>query len=111
MTKRRAKLITSDEAVQAKCQHKTACSDCPWKRDSLRGWLGGATPQQWVATAHSDAVVDCHTLKGAQCAGIAIYRRNVAKLAPPPNIQLEADRENVFGMPTQFVEYHDIFKK
>ncbi len=36
------KFISSEDAVQAKCQHTTPCSDCPWRRDSLNGWLGGA---------------------------------------------------------------------
>lgn len=100
------KFISSDEAVKAKCQHNTPCSDCPWRRDSLNGWLGSETPEQWVRIAHSDNVVECHTLLGAQCAGIAVYRRNVAKLPYPPNIRLEADRENVFSNPSEFIEHH-----
>lgn len=111
MEKRRDKLISSDEAVQAKCQHKTPCSDCPWRRDSLNGWLGSMTPEEWVRVAHSDSTVDCHTLKGAQCAGIAVYRRNVAKMAYPPNLRLEADKEKVFGFPTEFIAHHSKMPK
>jgi hypothetical protein len=103
---RKGQLKSSDEAVQAKCQHTTACSDCPWRRDSLNGWLGSLTPHEWVQVAHSDSTVECHTLKGAQCAGIAIYRRNVAKMAYPPNLRLEADKETIFGFPTEFLDHH-----
>jgi hypothetical protein len=103
------KLISSDEAVEAKCQHTKPCSDCPWRRDSLSGWLGGATPQQWIQTAHSDSTVSCHTLKGVQCAGIAVYRANVCKMAYPPNMKLPADRERVFARPDQFIEHHSKF--
>jgi hypothetical protein len=100
------KFISSEEAVQAKCQHTTPCSDCPWRRDSLNGWLGGASPEEWIQAAHSDEVVPCHTLKGAQCAGIAIYRANTAKLPYPPNLTLPADRKKVFSWRTEFLEHH-----
>lgn len=103
---RRRQLISSAEAVDAKAQHTRPCSDCPWARTALNGWLGGATIDEWIATAHSDAPVDCHTLRGAQCAGIAIYRRNVCKRADPPNLLLEADREAVFATPAEFREHH-----
>lgn len=101
-------LISSKEAVTAKCQHTTPCSDCPWSRKALRGWLGGATIQQWIRTAHSDASVECHTLKGAQCAGIAIYRTNVVKRTDPPLLKLPKDTEKVFAWPTEFEAHHDM---
>lgn len=100
------KFISSDEAVEAKCQHTTPCSDCPWRRDSLNGWLGGASPQEWIQVAHADVVVPCHTLNGAQCAGIAVYRANVCKMAYEPNLKLPANRELVFALPVQFLEHH-----
>jgi hypothetical protein len=100
------KFISSEDAVQAKCQHTTPCSDCPWRRDSLNGWLGGASKEEWIQVAHGDQVVPCHTLKGAQCAGLAVYRANVAKLPYPPNLKLPKDKELVFAMPNQFLEHH-----
>lgn len=107
MTGRR--LISSAEAKQAKCQHKAACSDCPWARTALPGWLGGATIDDWLRVAHHDVKVDCHTLKGAQCAGIAIYRRNVVKRTEPPLLTLEADRSKVFATPMEFRTHHESF--
>lgn len=105
------KLITRDEAVEGKVQHTRPCSDCPWSRESVNGWLGGGTPEEWVRTAHSDQVVDCHAIKNTQCAGIAIYRRNVCKMAYPPNLKLEADREAVFATPMEFTAHHTRFGK
>jgi hypothetical protein len=102
----RRQLLSSAEAVPAKVQHTQPCSDCPWARTALKGWLGGISIDEWIATAHSDEVVDCHCLTGAQCAGIAIYRRNVCKRADPPNLRLEVDREKVFAWPTEFKEHH-----
>ena len=102
----RRQLMSSDDAVDAKAQHTKPCSDCPWARTALNGWLGGMTPEDWLKVAHSDATVDCHTLRGAQCAGIAIYRRNVCKRADRPNLQLEADRETVFATWAEFLDHH-----
>jgi hypothetical protein len=103
----RRQLIASDEAVQAKCQHTVACSDCPWRRDALPGWLGSNSAEEWVQIAHGDAIVECHTLLGAQCAGIATYRTNVCKSARPPNMKLPKDTELVFAWPPQFLEHHN----
>jgi hypothetical protein len=103
---RKGQFKSSEDAIDAKCQHTSPCSDCPWTRKALNGWLGSLSADEWVRIAHSDSVVDCHTLRGAQCAGIAVYRRNVAKMAYPPNLKLEADRVNVFANPMQFVEHH-----
>lgn len=105
MTKR--KLISREEAVQAKGQHTKPCSDCPWAREALNGWLGGGSIDDWLHTAHSDAHVDCHTLRGAQCAGLAIYRRNVCKRVEPPLLVLERDTDKVFATPMEFREHHE----
>lgn len=99
-------LVSADEATRATCQHTEPCNDCPWRRTSLNGWLGSMTPEEWIRVAHSDSTVECHTALGAQCAGIAIYRRNVAKYALPPNLRLEANRQDVFAMPFEFLDHH-----
>lgn len=101
------RLVSVDEATPAEGQHTKPCSDCPWSRRALPGWLGGLTPKDWVRQAHSDVRIDCHTLKGAECAGASIYRRNVCKEATGATIRLEADRERVFANPMQFVTHHE----
>lgn len=101
------KLISSAEAKHAKCQHTTPCSDCPWRRDSLQGWLGGESAEQWRRTAHSDALVECHSLTGAHCAGIAIYRANVVKRVDFPGLRLLGNTALVFDHPDQFINHHD----
>ncbi len=98
-----------DEAEDATGQHETPCSDCPWRRDSLRGWLGDMTPREWTNAAHHhNTLVDCHSLRGAQCAGIAVYRRNVCQSVEPPNLRLPADRETVFANRLEFENHHTI---
>lgn len=108
MAKRsRRQLISSDEAVPRAEQHTQPCSDCPWSKTALPGWLGGVPLETWLKEAHGDAVVPCHTCGNQQCAGIAIYRRNVCKSSRDPTaLRLPADREKVFASPQEFREYH-----
>jgi hypothetical protein len=100
------RLISSAEAVQSGVQHTKPCSDCPMARTALPGWLGNATPEEYVQLAHSDALVPCHVISNQQCAGMAIYRRNVCKRVDPPNLELPADKKRVFGWHTEFLEHH-----
>lgn len=101
------RLITSDEATQAKGQHRRPCADCPWSRKSLNGWLGALTPEEWVQVAHGETKIDCHTKKGAQCAGSAIYRSNVCKSPRDPKvIRLEKNTSLVFASPSEFLAHH-----
>lgn len=104
----RKQLLSSDDAVTAKCQHTSPCSDCPWARTALPGWLGTMTEEEWLQTAHGDGVIECHVFAGAQCAGAAIYRANVFKRPRQEEaLTLPADREKVFRSPTEFVEHHN----
>lgn len=75
-------------------------------RAALSGWLGGATPEEYVRLAHSDCVVNCHAIENQQCAGMAIYRANVVKRCDPPNLRLPKDTEKVFATPMEFVAHH-----
>jgi hypothetical protein len=99
------KLIASGEMPAATKRLTKPCSDCPMRRDSLNGWLGGSTPDEYVRLSHSDCNVDCHVHGGSPCAGMAIYRTNVCKSQPPEH-KLPADHTNVFSTPMQFLEHH-----
>ena len=101
------KLISTDDAPSSSKQHATPCSDCPMARTALNGWLGGATPDEYVRLAHSDHQVNCHAIRGPQCAGMAIYRRNVCKRVDPPNLVLPKDEELVFSTPMEFLAHHN----
>lgn len=73
----------------------------------MAGWLGSLSIEDWIAAAHGEAQVDCHTLIGAQCAGIAIYRANVYKrVRDPLAMHLPADRVAVFESPVAFATHH-----
>lgn len=89
-------------------QHTEPCKECPWVRTSVPGWLGPGTADEWLATAHSDEIVECHMTAPLQCAGAAIYRRNVAKSPRDVNcLRLPADRAKVFSNPMEFKAHHE----
>lgn len=106
MTKRK-QLLSTEDATDAPCQLKKPCSDCPWAREAVHGWLGGETPEAWVHAAHGEEKVACHVHPNVQCAGLAIYRGNVCKLPRDQNVLvLPPDRELVFATPNEFLEHH-----
>lgn len=101
------RLVTVDEATPAKGQHTKPCSDCPFARTALPGWIAGSTAEEWIRMAHSETQFECHTLLGAQCAGSAIYRANVCKKPRDGEIlALPADRKIVFSTPIEFLNHH-----
>lgn len=103
-------LISCDdkEAVLATRQHTKPCSDCPLSRGSLPGWLGSDDPQTWLRMLHGETRIECHTLLGAQCAGAAIYRANVAKLVHDRSqLWLSQDTKAVFANPAEFLKHHE----
>jgi hypothetical protein len=101
-------VITSDEGIHKFQQHTQPCSDCPWRRKSLPGWLGPNSAQDWVDCARSDNSINCHVIVNQQCAGAAIYRRNIAKCPRPPNLILPANRDDVFANSKDFIDHHTL---
>lgn len=103
-------LISSDEAKESSCQHKSPCSDCPWSRKSLKGWLGSLNTEEWLQIAHNDVVVNCHVISNQQCAGLAIYRKNICKSPRPGSgvLLLDSDKLNVFANPMEFMDHHGV---
>lgn len=104
----RKQLLTYEDAKQTKRQHKKPCSDCPFARTALPGWLAGETPAWWMQLAHGEGSSECHTTD-KMCAGLAIYRANVCKSLRDKNaLELPADRKLVFANPMEFVAHHSI---
>lgn len=100
-----------DQANEVPKQMKTPCEDCPFRRKSIAGWPGGMTPGDYAALAHSDSVIKCHTKtlpskEQMQCAGAAIYRKNVCKMARTPNLSLPGNTKDVFATVLEFLEHH-----
>ena len=113
---KKKQLVAGEDAVECDRQPTAACSDCPWARDALRGWLGTLSAEEWVEIAHSEMTADCHALKGPDepwsCAGMAIFQANVCKSPRDPNaLRLPADREKVFSRDAEFLDHHTGHKK
>lgn len=107
---RRKQLLTSDDAIQISRQHKSPCSNCPFSRGSLPGWLGGESVFWWMNVAHGDGRMECHTRllgkKAAECAGAAIFRKNVCKSVLKGNLELPKNKETVFSHDKEFCDHH-----
>jgi hypothetical protein len=106
-------MITTDEEKKVTPkQHKTPCHDCPWRRNSIPGWLGNRTPEEWTRVAHSEAFVECHALQQPdgdiwECAGIAIFRANICKRLRDPDVMvLPKDTKRVFAWDNEFDAHH-----
>lgn len=101
------KLVTREKAKPTDRQHRAPCSDCPFRRDAPPGWLGGNTPETFVAIAHTDQKYNCHTKVGPQCAGLAIYRANVCKVPREEDVlRLPGNTEHVFSTDEEFLAHH-----
>jgi hypothetical protein len=100
-------LLTCEDARPAARQHKKPCSDCPFSRKALRGWLGGTTADEWIASVHGEALVECHTISNQQCAGAAIYRANNYKVCRRTDaLRLPPNTELAFASPQEFLNHH-----
>lgn len=108
-------------------QHKLPCESCPYRRDSVKGYLGDCSndPIQFITGRMHHEKHECHSTvdyddvdtvseqvaKAPTCAGFAIMCKNMAKL--PYNREscdlikeVEPDRETVFSHIAEFINYH-----
>lgn len=113
MSKRRRQLLTCHDATPTKRQHRVPCSDCPWARTALPGWLAQMSTEQWLRVVHGDGRMECHTRTNAadgtawHCAGAAIFRANVCKVPRDDSLlRLPADRVRVFATNAEFSAHH-----
>lgn len=108
----RKQLIDSSQATPASTQPTKPCTDCPFARAALPGWLGGMGVDEWIAAAHSDSPMRCHVHPNVQCAGAAIYRGNVGKIPRDGSLLcLKSDRKLVFSNPKEFEAHHSSSRK
>ncbi len=106
---------------------KTTCEECPFRKDSMAGWLATYTPQELHNLVVSEHPFPCHMTheedvsfeKAAElplCAGGLSYMRKNGKM--PRNkehyaLMKDVDQEtlnNTLGR-TEFFEHHKGFKK
>ena len=90
----------------------TPCRECPWRRVSPNGWLGGiGTPEEWGHLAHSDEPIACHltvqeddvTAGTTHCSGAAIYRTHICKAG----VERLPASPDVFANRQEFLDHHN----
>lgn len=100
------------------------CKECPLRRDSKPGYLGGYTPEMYIEILHSPASIACHSSPGFHegdisrqraCTGVAAFRANVGHICEyhghVTHAQLATeiigeDRERFFATDDEFVAHH-----
>jgi hypothetical protein len=96
------------------------CDNCPWRKNSKPGYLGGSHPLTYIGQAQGPFVLPCHkacnfedpgwrakTISTRQCAGAAIYRANVGvAYRLPGTIHHLPPSKEVFGSPEEFLSHH-----
>lgn len=99
------------------------CSDCPFRRASMPGWLGAGSPESFLDCLQRDEPLPCHqTINyddprwleewtaqqgGSMCGGALIFSAN--KLQRPRTRgfpTLSPDRVAVFSDSLEFVRHH-----
>jgi hypothetical protein len=91
------------------------CGQCPFKKNSIKGYLGGFTIEETLETAKSEHSFICHktreTPNQKECSGRLLFASKVCKSFKNPELEklrLEAKEnnstENILGF--DFKEHH-----
>lgn len=91
--------------------HKHPCSECPWRKNSPKGWLGGNTVEDYAAPVQQGIPVPCHlNAHKGYCAGAAITMKNSCTVPRDPAVAAEMDKversDAVFMFVGHFREHH-----
>lgn len=105
--------------------HKKPCNDCPWRRESAPGWLGGYEAEWFTDHIKAELPLVCHSVIDDDdglsdeerretlplCAGALITQKNMCKSPRDPDLakavmSVERDTTNVFFHPTEFIAHH-----
>lgn len=105
-------------------KRKTPCKECPFRRDSTRGWLGSDNPDSFLDLTLRDADMPCHMdidysdkqwattqePTAQMCAGAQIFQKNYMKMPRDPDV-LETwnnvkESVHVFATPEEFLIHH-----
>lgn len=108
---------------------KSPCVECPFRRDSAPGYLGGYTPEMYLEAVRSPASLACHKSAGFHegkiesqrvCTGLAAFRANIGHIASVVHPQygvvpsqahestqyVGCDDEHYFGNEQEFYDHH-----
>lgn len=96
---------------------KRPCGQCPFRKDSIKGYLGGFTLEETLNVAKSESSFECHktreTPNTKECAGRLLFATKTCKSFRDPELeQLRRETkennstENILGF--DFKEHHQI---
>jgi len=102
---------------------KQPCSDCPFRRKAMPGWLGAGSPESFVDCMNRDEPLPCHQTidyddpdwlakwsaqeNGSMCAGALVFMANKLQRPKAPGFPtLPPDKTNVFANTIEFVRHH-----
>jgi hypothetical protein len=115
----------ADDPQPLKPPPKKPCAECPFKRTSMRGYLGADDVEHFYDRFKHDQVMECHLTvdydredktyleqiadgEVSYCAGALIMMANQLKRTRDPDRPImEPDRDNVFTWEKEFTEHHD----
>ena len=103
--------------------HSKVCNECPFKKDSLRGFLGDYDGPEDFIGVHNEQPCPCHTrtdymdpewlnkLAAGElklCKGQQIFLANQAKRPRGWSIRqtIERNTEDYFTFPHEFIKHH-----
>lgn len=101
-----------------KCRHTEPCAECPWRKDSLQGYLGGQSAMMYADAVAENEIPACHLQdhgpddpKSSMCAGaLAVAANACIEPHKTPGAtaakKLVGRRSDVFAHPKFFYEYH-----
>lgn len=103
---------------------KSTCTQCPFRKDSERGKLGGYTPTMYVDVIIGVADLACHMSKGfdvrnieaqRSCTGLANFRCNIGLIDRLPRgnsldsaLHAGPNTKDVFDSLTEFYRHHSV---
>lgn len=99
------------------------CAECPFRKDSIKGWLGGETAQSTFDMVRHEADFACHMTRHkkveemSRCRGFLLFSKKISKI-PKFNKELakaleeipfkEAIKEtNILSLP-EFIKHHTL---
>ncbi len=107
---------------------KTPCNDCPFRKNSLAGWLADYTPQQLHTIVMNEMPFPCHLTheddleweeagseENPLCAGALMYMKKNAKSPRRQDLHIIvkdiplADCDNILSV-TEFFKHHSTKK-
>lgn len=90
---------------------KRPCADCPFRKDTLKGWLG----EKRMTSILEDSRFVCHKKTDMQCAGHMLIKgsdNDFVRLAGQMGIKLElSGRELIFDDSQACINHHDHEKR